>query len=96
MKDALGHGSDSRGMASAATAGNHQRGVLRVGRIKVQQLNTKLMGQPWQTVGRYKGLAVAERQAQHARVDNKNTLYRIPGQSGPSLARVKNLGKTAP
>lgn len=99
MKDAKGHGSDARGMASAATAGNHQRGVLRLGRpgnIKVQELNTALMGPPWQTIGRYRGTAVAERQAQLARVDKKDKLFRIPGQRVASLARVRDLGKTMP
>lgn len=32
MKDALGHGSDARAMANRQTAGNHQSGVLRLGR----------------------------------------------------------------
>ena len=45
MKDALGHGSDARGMASAATAGNHQAGVLRLGRpgAKIQQHDSSLI-----------------------------------------------------
>ena len=100
MKDAKGHGSDSRGMASAVTAGNHQRGVLRIGRgpIKVQELNTRRVGlgnSPWQTVGRYKNDTVAERQAQNARIDKADTPVRISSSArSQSLARVRNLGRT--
>lgn len=32
MKDSKGHGSDSHGMANRQNAGNHQAGVLRLGR----------------------------------------------------------------
>ncbi len=60
MKDALGHGSDKRGTANASNAGNHQTGVLRIGRppgtAKVQELsqgpapNAQQVGNPlWQT-----------------------------------------------
>jgi len=102
MKDAKGHGSDARGMASAATAGNHQSGVLRLGRpggaIRVKELNTQRVGignSPWQTVGRYRNQAVAERQAQYARVDKGETLVRVTPPRD-TFARVKNLGRTAP
>ena len=101
MKDALGHGSNKRGMAGAKDTGKHQTGVLRVGRtsgntrvglvngkrqvysvnapgrILVQMLNTALAGKPWQTVGRYRNRATAERQAQYQRVDNRHSLVRI-------------------
>jgi hypothetical protein len=80
MKDERGHGSNKRGVQTAtrANAGNHQAGVLRIGGpIKVQQLNPKLAGQPWETVRGYRNRTVAERQAQYARVDNPNTLVRV-------------------
>lgn len=98
MKDAKGHGSDARGMASAGTAGNHQAGVLRIGRptYKLQQLNPKLAGTPWQTVGKFRNPTVAEFQAKYSRIDKPDALFRIPGQRAASLASVRNLGKTAP
>lgn len=39
------------------------------GPIKVQSLNTKLAGSPWQTAKRYGNRTVAERVAQHMRTD---------------------------
>lgn len=88
-------------MASANTAGNHQSGVLRIGRpiYKVQELNTSRIGtgtSPWQTIGRYRNETVAEHRARAARIDNGDTLYRTPNGRALSLARVKNLGRTAP
>lgn len=71
MKDAFGHGSNKRGMANAANAGNHQRGVLRVGRpFKVQQLalDTQI-GAPWRTVKAVSNRTVAEKIAQNMRAD---------------------------
>ena len=97
MKDALGHGSDSRGMATAATAGNHQAGVLRVGRqYKVQQFNKNLVGQPWETVNRIGGKpiprdrdnrrssasTVAENVAKGMRADNRNAGVRASRIAG--------------
>jgi hypothetical protein len=57
MKDALGHGSNPRGGATTVdNAGNHQTGVLSIGRpMKVQLFNPGLVGQPWQTIGRIGG-----------------------------------------
>lgn len=71
MKDAFGHGSNKRGMANAATAGNHQRGVLRVGRpFKVQELALDMhIGAPWRTVKAVGNKTVAERIAQNMRAD---------------------------
>ncbi len=65
MKDARGHGSDSRGAHS-----DHL----------IQKLNTSLAGTPWQTVMRIKNKATAERLAQHARTDEtrpRRTLVRV-------------------
>jgi hypothetical protein len=86
MKDAKGHGSDSRGMASASTAGNHQQGVLRVGRpdAKIQQHDSALIGTPWRTVQKI-GLAgvhsvrpeaKAERVALRRQADNRHYMQR--------------------
>jgi hypothetical protein len=43
MKDAKGHGSDAHGMANRETAGNHQTGVLRIGRPVPPAPNTALI-----------------------------------------------------
>jgi len=72
MKDAGGHGSNKHGMASPATAGNHQRGVLGVGRpYKVQELalDTHIIGAPWRTIKAVGNKTVAERIAQNMRAD---------------------------
>ena len=85
MKDALGHGSDARGMASAATAGNHQVGVLRIGRpaAKIQQHDSSLIGTPWRTrmqtdlsKSRQAPQARAERIALRMQADNRRNMQR--------------------
>lgn len=70
MKDQFGHGSNKSGMASAATAGNHQQGVLRVGKpFKVQQLALDTsIGAPWRTVKSFSNKTVAEKVAMGMRV----------------------------
>jgi hypothetical protein len=71
MKDKGGHGSDKHGMANPATTGNHQRGVLRVGRpYKVQELalDTQI-GAPWRTVKAVGNRTVAEKIAMGMRAD---------------------------
>lgn len=71
MKDAKGHGSEGRGGRPGQThvaqiAAQHR---ISGGPIKVQSLNTKLVGSPWQTDKRYGNRTVAERVAQHMRTD---------------------------
>lgn len=70
-KDALGHGSESR--VSRVARGE----VPAAHSYKIQHLNTSLIGpNPWQTVKGTARRAVAERIAQHMRVDHPDTLVR--------------------
>jgi len=70
-KDAKGHGSESRRDAVAAgrALASHQ--------LKIQHLDTSLLGNPWRTVGAKTNRATAERIAQHMRTDNADTLVRV-------------------
>jgi hypothetical protein len=81
MKDAKGHGSDSRGTTKLGAAGSHQTDVMRVGRpnftvnaegkkVSVWNVSTR-QGQGYQTQANYKNPTTAERQAQLARVDQR-------------------------
>lgn len=90
MKDAKGHGSNPRGAlgfwshesAPVASGVAHVASIARAhgiagGPFKVQSLNTKLLGRPWQTDKAYRNRAVAERVAQHMRTDGGYTRVRM-------------------
>lgn len=80
MKDAMGHGSNSKG--------THSSGISRLPRLRVEkqiaafgrtaagQRNTSV-GAVWQKVAGGKRRAVAERIAQYARIDNPDARVRI-------------------
>lgn len=91
MKDAKGHGSNSRGGAlgfwehpvPAASSGVAKvAAIARAhgisgGPFKVQALNLRTAGPPWQTAKAYRNRAVAERVAQHMRTDGGYTRVKM-------------------
>lgn len=85
MKDALGHGSNGNGgnVGAHAQAINKLPGGMAVQRNDFQQARTAQgqvdtrIKQVWQNVAKGKRQAVAERIAQHQRVDNPNSLVRV-------------------
>jgi hypothetical protein len=83
MKDALGHGSEPRGIMTA-----HQTGVRKAVGLKVERhvafggvtaagQRVTTTGNIWQKVAAGKRRAVAERIAQNTRVDNPNSIVRV-------------------
>ena len=70
-KDAKGHGSEARAVAV------QQGRALASHQIKIQRLDTSLIGTPWRTVGGAARRAVAERTARNMRVDDRDALLRI-------------------
>lgn len=96
MKDAKGHGSDKRGMASANSAGNHQRGVLSIGRPQYRVQEAVPSRGVWQTTnviggkpipsdrdnGRSGTSTIAENVARYMRADNRNAAMRASRVAG--------------
>jgi hypothetical protein len=83
MKDALGHGSNPHGAHAEAINRLPRSGKLTVSKNDFKQARTAQgqvdtrIKQVWQKVSGPKRRAVAERIAQHQRVDNPNSLMRL-------------------
>jgi hypothetical protein len=83
MKDALGHGSNAKGVGAHAEPINKlprgvgvQRNDFKQARTAAGQVDTRIK-QVWNKVAQGKRTAVAERVAQLSRVDHKNSLFRV-------------------